>query len=70
MPLGLYSIAAIFSLPYLFAFSLVSLGYVLISLIVMLFDPYNRTLSDRLTGTVMVSQDTLDDIIRAKGYEF
>jgi hypothetical protein len=36
----------------------------------MLFDPYNRTLSDRLTGTVMVSQDTLDDIISAKGYEF
>lgn len=70
VPIGVYSFAGVFSIPYLLPLSLVSLGYVLISTIFMLFEPYNRTLSDRLTGTVMVSQATLDDIIRAKGYDF
>lgn len=59
----------LFALPLLFPLSLVSLGYVLISLIFLLFEPFNRTLGDRLTGSVMVEEESLDAIYRSKGYQ-
>ncbi len=70
LPLGAYDIVSLMSLPILFPVSMVSLLFVLGSLISMLVDYYNRTLTDRLTRSVMVSQLTLDEIYRAKGYIF
>lgn len=62
------SIEQSFNLGLFFPLSLVSLGYVLVSLIFMLFNGFNRTLGDFLTGTVYISEDSLDDIYRSKGY--
>ncbi|MCD8195418.1 MAG: hypothetical protein LUD22_03900 [Coprobacillus sp.] len=47
----------------------ISLLIILASLIMMLFSQYNQTLFDRLTRTVMISTDSLDEIYRAKGYK-
>ena len=69
IPLGAYDFVSLFSLPALFPISAIGLAYLLFSLIYMLFEPYNRTLSDRLSGTVMVTEDTLDKIYLAKGYK-
>ena len=70
IPLGIFDFISLFSLPVLLPISLLSLALILGSGIFMLFEPFNRTLSDRLTGSVMVSEATLDDIYRAKGYHF
>jgi hypothetical protein len=59
----------LFALPILFPLSLVSIGYVIISLFFVLFDSFNRSLGDRLTGTVMVDEESLDQIYRSKGYQ-
>ena len=70
IPLGVYDFTSLFALPVLLPVSLISLAFILGSFIYLLFEPYNRTLSDRLTNTVMVSEATLDEIYRAKGYHF
>lgn len=70
LPLGVYDFTSLFALPVLLPVSLIAAAYILGSFVYLLFEPYNRTLSDRLTGTVMVSEATLDEIYRAKGYHF
>lgn len=69
IPLTSVGMNTIFDLPVLFPISLVSIGIVLLSLIILLFDQYNRPLSNRLTNTVMISDDTLDDIYKTRGYD-
>ena len=69
VPMGAYDFVSLFSLPILFPVSVIGLVYLLFSLIYMLFEPYNRTIADRLSGTVMVTEDTLDKIYQAKGYK-
>ncbi len=68
IPMGAYDFVSLFSLPALLPISLIGLLYLVFSLIYMLFEPFNRTISDKLSGTVMVTDDTLDQIYRAKGY--
>ena len=68
IPLGAYDFVSLFSLPALFPISAIGLLYLLFSLIYMLFEPFNRTIADRLSGTVMVNEEMLDAIYRAKGY--
>ena len=68
IPLGAYDFVSLFSLPALFPISAIGALYLVLSLIFLLFEPFNRTLADRLTGTVMVTEDMLDAIYRAKGY--
>ena len=68
IPMGAYDFVSLFSLPALLPISLIGLMYLLFSLIYLLFESYNRTISDKLSGTVMVTDDTLDQIYRAKGY--
>ena len=70
IPLGVFDFVSLFALPVLLPISIISLAYILGSAIFMLFEPFNRTLSDRLSGSVMVTESTLDDIYRAKGYHF
>lgn len=68
LPLTTVDFNELFSLPVLFPLSLVAIVYVIGSLVFLLIDAYGRTLSDRLTGTVLVDEETLDEIYRAKGY--
>ncbi len=67
-PLPLLQFNELFSLPVVLPISLISLGFGLVSLVFLLFDAYNRSLSDRLTGSVMITNDALDDIYRSRGY--
>lgn len=68
-PLPIVSFSYVFNLGALFPLSMVSLGFGLISFFFVMFNGYNRGLSDIVTGTVLVSDDTLDEIYRAKGYK-
>ena len=69
VPIMGVGLVATFELPSIFAISLISLFFVLISLIVMLFDQYNRPLSDQLIHCVSLDTSTLEDIYRVRGYD-
>ncbi len=47
----------------------ISLLVLLVSLIVLLFSNFNQTLFDKLSRSVLISTDSLDEIYRAKGYK-
>jgi hypothetical protein len=68
-PLPVVSFSYVFNLGVLFPLSMVSLGFGIISFFFVIFGDYNRGLSDIVTGTVLVGDDTLDEIYRAKGYK-
>lgn len=68
VPYPIVSFNELFSLGWLFPLSMVSLGLMLISLIMLLIDPFNRDMTDRLTHSVMIDEETLDTIYRSKGY--
>ena len=68
LPISFVSLAFIFSINTIVILSLLSLVLVLTSLIFMLFNPYNRTLSDVVSKSVLISTDKLDEIYRARGY--
>ena len=70
IPWGNVGFNELFSLPMLLPLSVVALALSLVSLAFLLFDPFNRDLMDRLSFTVMVSQSSMADIYRAKGYDF
>lgn len=69
IPLSSVGFNAIFDVPIILPVSLISFGFVLISLIFLLFDEYNRPLSQRFNNTVMINEDTLDEIYKARGYD-
>ena len=54
------------SVPLLPFFSLLSLFVIIISLFVLIFNGFDRSLSDLLSHTVIVSTDEVDGIIKAK----
>ncbi|MCD8204378.1 MAG: RDD family protein [Coprobacillus sp.] len=47
----------------------ISLIILLISLIVLLFSKFNQSLFDKLSRSVLISTDSLDEIYRAEGYK-
>lgn len=59
----------LFNLNSLYIVSGIALLYIVISFIFLLFNKFNRTLSDYLSDCVMIDVDSLDEIYRAKGYE-
>lgn len=69
VPLGSVGFNELFSLPLLLPLSLISLALALGSLIMLLFDAFDRDLLDKLTFTVVVDEDELDKIYEAKGYK-
>lgn len=69
IPIVSISFNYLFSLSSLFILSLVSLGLILVSTIFFAADPYGRTLGDRLSFSVVVDEETMEQIYRAKGYE-
>ena len=70
LPLAFSSSGFIYvlSLPLVPLFSLLSLLLVIISFIILMFNHFNRTLSDIASRSVQVNQDDLDAIYRYKGY--
>lgn len=69
VPLPTVSINLVFGLGVLLPLSLISLGLAVISLFFVLFNSFNRSLSDILTGTILITSDSLDEIYRSKGYK-
>ncbi len=49
--------------------SLISLVIILMSLLFLLFTSFNQTLFDKLSRSVMINTDSLDEIYRMKGYK-
>lgn len=58
----------LFSIGPLLIVSLITLLYVLISMIFLMFSGFSRTLSDFLSGTAYLDSDSLTKIYNAKGY--
>ena len=69
IPLSSVGFNAVFDVPGIFPISIISLAFVLISLVVLLIDEYNRPLSQRFNNTVMISEESLDEIYKARGYD-
>ena len=68
IPIGYLTIFEIFKLTALLIFAMLSLCLMIGSLIFVLCNGYNRTLSDFVTRTVYLPNEELDEIYRAKGY--
>ena len=69
VPMPLISFAYIFSLPLLIYPSLISAIVCIFSFVTILVNGANQSTSDLFSGTFFVTNDTLDDIYRAKGYK-
>ena len=68
LPLPLISFGNLFAMPILLYPSIVSTGLCIFSWITLLINGNNQSTSDMLSYTIFVSNETLDDIYRAKGY--
>ena len=68
IPMISVDFAYIFSLVSIVPIAAAGLIIQLASLIILLFDEYNRPLSDKFSNTIMISTDTLEDIYRVRGY--
>ena len=67
-PIGLLTIYEIFNISILFVLGLFSIAIILSSFVFLLFNRFNRTLFDYFTGTVMLTNDSLDEVYRSRGY--
>jgi len=68
LPLFLVSFNYLFNIAILTSLTLISLVFMLGSLIFLLFSNFNQTLSDKFTGSVMLLSEDLDAIYRSRGY--
>lgn len=68
LPWPIVSFNELFAIPSLWQLSLLSLLFDLASLFFLLFDKMDRTLIDKLTGTVMLEEEMMAALYRAKGY--
>lgn len=69
IPITLVPINYLFSMSFLLIFSLAGLVFSLVSLFIMIFNAYNRTLSDALSYSVMITTEDLDAIYASRGYD-
>ena len=67
-PLLYLGFSTLFSLNQLVYVTLVSLALVVISMFVIIFSKMNRSLSDYLTRTILITSEMLEMIYAAKGY--
>lgn len=68
LPLSFVTFNYLFSLPTLLIVAIASLLFALVSFIVILANYYNRAISDIFTNSILVNNEELDKIYRAKGY--
>ena len=69
MPMTCVAFSYLFNIPALLAILFVGIILILASLIFVLASPYNKTLSDFMLRSVIITNDDLDEIYRAKGYD-
>ena len=69
MPMTCVTFSYLFNIPALLAFLFMGLLLILASLIFMLISSYNKTLCDFMLRSVIITNDDLDEIYRAKGYD-
>lgn len=69
LPISFVNFAYVFNLNILVIFALLSLVLSLTSLIFILFNSYNRALSDVFSRSVLITTAKLDEIYRARGYK-
>ena len=69
VPLPMVSIGYVFALPQLSFLTIVSLMYVLIFVFFTIFNSFNRSISDYLSRTVVLTEESLNEVYRAKGYQ-
>lgn len=70
LPLPVLGFNELFTLTTPLFVSLASLVLVLVSGIFLLVNGFNRSLLDMITGSMLIRNDQLDEIYRAKGYDF
>ena len=70
LPLPILGFNELFVLTVPLFLALASLAIDLISLFFILIHSYNRSLLDVLTGSILITNDQLDEVYRAKGYQF
>ncbi len=68
LPMWRLKVVYVFNLPLLQVLSIISLLFAIISFIITLFNSFNRTLSDILTKSVIITTDDLENVYRARGY--
>ena len=69
MPMTYVSFTYLFNLAVLPALLFIGLLLIVASLICLLISPFNRTITDYLSRSVLIKNDDLDAIYRSKGYE-
>ena len=68
IPITTLSFAEMFKIQLLFIMGIFSILMLLVNLVFLLIDKFNRSLFDRLLSLVNLSTAELDDVYRAKGY--
>jgi len=68
VPMVYVEFSYLFNLPLLDYSALVSLIYVLASFIFLMFNKFNKTLTDFLTKTIVIDSESLERIQQVKGY--
>lgn len=68
VPIPTVSINYVFALSPLFALMVVGAALLLAALIAVIIDRYNRGVSELFTHSVMLKEETLDEVYKAKGY--
>ena len=68
MPMTYAAFTYLFSIPLLPGLLFIGLFIQLISLIFIIATPLNQSLCDMLSRSIIIKNDDLDEIYRAKGY--
>ena len=68
VPIPTVSINYVFALSPLFALMVVGAVLLLAALLAVIIDRYNRGVSELFTHSVMLKEETLDEVYKAKGY--
>jgi len=69
IPMTIVGFEGVFALPYILVFSIISLLIIFASLLTCIFSSFNKTLCDILSRSVLIKEEDLDSIYRARGYE-
>lgn len=68
VPIPTIDVASVFSIPQLTGVSFAALILVIASALVIVFDKFNRGLSEIFTASIVIKEEMLDEVYRAKGY--
>lgn len=68
MPLFYVSFFYLLNMPFLFGSFIVSIVLIIASFIVLMFNKFNQTLFDLITRSVLITNESMDEINKAKGY--